>query len=357
MTAAAHGPTLVDALERQAAACERLGSPLYGRLLAGLLADHLAGGLTSELLVGVSERPVHDAVPLRYLGAVHRLALAGDAPELARHYPSCGGEWHGEDLTDEFLSAVVRHRQQVAEGLRRNVQTNEVGRAAALAPAFALLGRRHGLPLDQLEIGSSAGLLSRWDRYRYDTEASSLGDPDSTVRFGPGWWDEPAPSLAGHVEVRERAASDLDPVDVSTPSGRDTMLSFVWPDQVERIERLRCALDIAARHPMVVEREDAGEWLGRRLRGGPRPGAVTVVFHSIVWQYLSRATRDAVRRAFADASAVATERAPLAWLRLEPATAEHADVRLTTWPGGAEEVLAHAGYHGAGVRWLGETSG
>jgi hypothetical protein len=35
---------------------------------------------------------------------------------------------------------------------------------------------------------------------------------------------------------------------------------------------------------------------------------------------------------------------------MEPA-GELADLRLTSWPGGEEEVLATAGFHGAPVHW------
>jgi hypothetical protein len=31
---------------------------------------------------------------------------------------------------------------------------------------------------------------------------------------------------------------------------------------------------------------------------------------------------------------------------------DEADVRLTVWPGGAERLIARAGYHGPPVRWL-----
>ncbi len=31
-----------------------------------------------------------------------------------------------------------------------------------------------------------------------------------------------------------------------------------------------------------------------------------------------------------------------------------ADLRLTTWPGGAEETLATAGYHGQDIAWRNE---
>ena len=112
-----------------------MGSALYARLLAGLEADHAAGGLTTQLLEGRSERPIHEAVVLRLLGAAHRLVLEGRAPELARFYPSAGGTDEG-DPTPAFLAAVAAHRPEVEAAMTRGVQTNEVGRAAVLAPGL-----------------------------------------------------------------------------------------------------------------------------------------------------------------------------------------------------------------------------
>ena len=130
------------------------------------------------------------------------------------------------------------------------------------------------------------------------------------------------------------------------------MLSFLWPDQTERIERLRAALDFAARVPIVLDTMDADDWLEQRLRGGPSSGVATVVFHSIVWQYLPNTTKEKVRAVLAAAGAEASPTNPLLWLRMEPAGPLLADLRLTTWPGGAEEVVAEVGYHGAGIRVL-----
>lgn len=347
------------ALHAQAASCATVGSPLYAALLEGLLADHRGSGLTAELLDGVSERPVHDAVPLRFLATGHLLALTGRAPRLARHYPSCGGSWHGaggmdDVLTVDFLDIAAAHRDEFVAGLQRNVQTNEVGRAPVLASGLAWIAARHRLPIDQLEIGSSAGLLSRWDHYAYDTGRANgtLGDPASAVRFGPQWWTTAAPDLSVRPTVVRRRACDISPIDISSESGRATMLSFVWPDQIDRIDRMRAAFSVAATVALHVDAGDAGEWLTTQLAGGPATGAVTVVFHSIVWQYLPTGTRDAVRQALATAGAVATASNPLCWLRMEPVTREHADLRLTTWPGGDEIHLADVGYHGADIRWF-----
>ena len=84
-----------QALENQSVQCGEMGSLLYAGLLRGLLGDYRRDGLTARLFEGSDGRPVSDALALRYLATAHRLALAGRAPELAQHYPSCGGEWDG----------------------------------------------------------------------------------------------------------------------------------------------------------------------------------------------------------------------------------------------------------------------
>jgi len=344
--------TVLESLEAQALSCANVGSALYGSLLAGLIDDYRRGGVTAELLDGVSATPVHDAIPLRYLATAHRLALGGQAPDLARWYGSCGGTWSGEDISADFLQLAHTHRSDFIAGLQRNVQTNEVGRAAVLASAFSLIARRHKCPLDLLEIGSSAGLLSRWDEYFYDAGSSSLGNPTSVVRFDRTWWRSPAPDLAGNIQVARRRGSDISPIDATSVEGQLTMLSFVWPDQSARVERLRCALDIATRTPIPLAQADAGDWLSKELAGGPTDGVATVVFHSIVWQYLPQPTRTMVRTALESAGELASPDSPLLWLRMEPHTPQRANVRLTTWPGGHEEVLAEVGYHGVDIEWL-----
>ena len=350
----AREPTMLEALVRQAAGCRVSGSPLYGRLLDELTDDYRRHGIVHELLSERPERPVHDAVPIRLLGAVHRLVLAGEAPALAAHYPSAGGAADLSDkgaaaLTAAFFDTVAEHRATVVEGLGRTVQTNEVGRAAALVGGFSLVARRTGLPFRQLEVGASAGLLLRWDRYRYDTGASTLGPADSPVRFVDAWVGD-APALMPEATVAERRGCDIAPIDPTNADGRLTLLSFVWPDQAHRLQRLASALDIAAHHPVAVDAADAGDWLGAQL-ARPSTGRVTVVHHSIVLQYLPRPSFRAMKNALQQAGARATTDAPLAWLRMEPAGG-HADLRLTMWPGGDEELLGTTGYHGPPVHWV-----
>jgi hypothetical protein len=343
------GHTVAEALAIQQRACAELGSPLYAELLAGLVADHSAGGLTAELLEGRSERPVHDALPLRLLGAVHRIVLDGRAAPLAAYYPSAGGHGAG-DPTACFLATVAAHRREVEAGLSLQVQTNEVGRSAALAAGFVEIVRRFERPLRLLEIGSSAGLLLRWDGYRYEAAGTGLGPHDAPLRF-TDVWEDPMPRLDRDVVVGERRGCDVSPIDATSADGRLTLLSFVWPDQAVRFHRLETALTMAAEWPVAIDAEDAAPWVERQLiRDGT--GQVTVVFHSIVLQYLSPPSRRRLIEALEQRGRRATTDGALAWLRLEPA-GPHADLRLTTWPGGETIVLAVAGYHGEPVRWNG----
>ena len=134
--------------------------------------------------------------------------------------------------------------------------------------------------------------------------------------------------------------------------GRLKLTSYLWPDQKERLADLRGALEVAARVPASVARAAAPGWLEEQL-AKPAPGVATVVFHSIVWQYLSHADRERVRCTIEEAGSRASTGAPLAWLRFEPsADRACAELRLASWPGGEDRLLATAGYHGRPVRWL-----
>ena len=333
----------------QAEWCDRLGSPLYGELLRRAADDAEAGGPVAEALSGREDDPLESMLQLRFMGAVHRLALAGEAPELAALYPSCGGGGSVAGAWEPFRTAVAVNLDDLRSLVRNPVQTNEVGRSRALALGFLTLAEETGLPLRLLEVGSSAGLNLRWDGFRYSAGGFSFGPADSPVQFA-GYADGPLPSLPERVRIAERAGCDEAPVRLDD-DGRLTLRSYLWPDQLDRLRVLDGALEVAPSIPVSVERSGAADWLERRL-AEPTAGECTVVFHSIVMQYVDADERERVAALLTEAGARATEDAPLARLMLEPG-GELADLRLTVWPGGEERLLAQAGYHGEPVRWLG----
>jgi hypothetical protein len=334
---------VAQAVRGQAEGCRLLGSQLYAELLDRVASDVEAGGAAWRVFEPFAGWPGETAYVLRVMGAVHRLVLTGGAPALAPQFAP-GGD--GAAAWPAFAALLEERGDDLREfALAHGVQTNEVGRCAVLAPA--ILQAAGGMPVRLLEIGSSAGLNLRFDAYRYE---DLWGPVDSPVALVDRYDGRPPPFPSGPAQLVERRGCDPAPVDPASEDGRLTLLSYVWPDQAERMDLLRGALDIAAAVPVAVERAGAGEWLAREL-SEPRAGVATIVFQSIVWQYLDDAERTRVRAAIARAGAGARPDAPVAWVRMEP-EGDLARVDVTTWPGASERAVARAGYHGRPVRWL-----
>jgi hypothetical protein len=342
----------------QAEGCARLGSPLYAGLLAHAGDDIEHGGVLTDVLAGHEDDPGRSALALRLAGAVHRIALSGRAPALAACYPSLGGVADVDAAWPEFRAVAAEHADEIQVLLATPPQTNEVGRSAILMGALLVVTQQCGLPIRLLEYGASAGLNLRADAFRYElADDVVIGDPSSRVVL-PRPWAEPVSTWPPHltaVTVVERRGCDVAPADPLTDDGRLRLMSYVWPDQVERIARLRAAYAVAARVPAVVERLPAVEFLAREL-AVPRPGVLTVVWHSVVWQYLGKTEREQVTDLLTEAGDRATAAAPLAHVAFEPnrptPDRRYAFVgTLQTWPGDGERVIAQGQGHGPPVVW------
>jgi hypothetical protein len=301
----------------------------------------VAGDAVYGVLRGHEDDPGPSVVALRLMGAVHRLVLRGDAPGLAVHYPSAGGR--PGDAWPAFVDVLQAHRDELRRLVEHPVQTNEPGRCAALLGGFLEVARTTGRPLRLLEVGASAGLNLRFDRYRYELGDERWGQPGSPVVLRSLMTGPRQPPLDAPLRVASRAGCDRLPVDPRAEEGRLTLTSYVWPDQLERLERLRAAWAAAAQVPAPVERAGAADWIEKRL-AEPSPGTTTVVFHSIVMQYLPAEERERFERAVTRASG------SVGWLRMEEA-GEMADVRLAL--GGEDRLVARAGYHGTPIEWFG----
>jgi hypothetical protein len=341
--------TIADRLRWQGGWCERLGSPLYTAILDRTAEDVEKGGAAWELLAGREREPARAFLALRLTGAVHRLVLMGRLPELAAFYPSAGGQVDLEQGPKRFVEVLGDHADEITTHLDRPVQTNEVGRCTGLIGGFLVVAAETRLPLTVLEVGASAGLNLRFDRFRYASGGAGWGDPESPVRF-EDIFDGAAPPFDAPLSVTERRGCDASPLDPRSEEDRLTLMSYVWPDQEGRFELLRAALEIAASDEVTVERAGAAEW-ARRMLAERRQGVATVLYHSVVVQYLPAEEGAALHDAITEAGRQATSDAPFAWLFLEPGE-EEADVRLTTWPGGEERLLARAGFHSRRVRWV-----
>ena len=320
-------------------------SPFYAVLLTRMADDVDAGGPTWDLLGDTADDPPGFVPQLRVLGAVHRFALRGDAPELAAHYPSCGGDGDAAAAWPALRALFADRGDQLVPWLARPPQTNEVGRAAALIVGVLAVTAATGLPVRLLEIGASAGLNLRLDRFWYEADGRGVGDAASPVRF-VDCWAHGRPRFDAPLTIATRAGCDRAPIDATSEEGRLALLAYTWPDQLDRLALLRAAFEVAARVAAPVARADFLSWLPERL-AEPTPGVATVVQHSIVLQYCDAETIAALTAVLAAAGARATADAPLAWLRLEPRTfaAVEPELRLTRWPGDEDRVLGHAPFH------------
>jgi hypothetical protein len=321
--------------------------------MQNVATDIEAGGPCWEVLQAKAGDRFGNAIPLRFMGAMHRFALEGMRPELAAFYPSCGGTlgdpaatWHA------FRSAVEELSTDLVVALEQGVQTNEVQRSAALAPGLVAISALTKRPVSLLEIGTSGGLNLRLDHFGYSgPDGQRCGDPDSHLQFSRQY-STPVP-LADGLSIVDRAGCDPNPIDPTTAAGANLLRSFIWPDQLERLARFDAAAEIAATVPARVVADRAIDFLRREL-AQPRPGEVTVVMHSIVWQYIDKAERAEIAELFEQVGSGASAESPLAWLRFEPlsAAAPHAGLVVRLWPDGREIHLADVGYHGEFVTWL-----
>jgi len=346
------GDEMLRALQQQAESCKSLGSAMYSALFTDLAADYADGGRTYALLAGRSLRPVHDAVPLRLAGAIHRVVLQGKDERLARHYPSVGGK-PGEDFTADFIGYMRDHLDDVEYGLATQVQTNEVGRSVAhlvLSHWLTTLGIEQ---FTLLEIGASAGLNLNFDHFYGCFGQLRMGDPSSSLRFMGDWFSNAPDVPRVGAKVISKRGCDISPIDIARPDDEARLLSFVWPDQKLRLERLRSAIAIAKTHRPIVDTASADEWIALQLS---RPSEdATLIFHSIVWQYLGTETQNRLKHAIYSAGKSATPTAPIVWARMEPA-GPVADIQVDVFDGSSPEPrrfrLAEIGYHGQNMNWL-----
>lgn len=338
---------LLDHLIEQAGFCDAYGSPFTARLLEAMARDLGDGGPTAALIGEWPGAPRADAVGLRLAGALHAAALSGRDPELTRQYPAARPQWNADAVWDAARAFLARERAWVADFIRSAPQTNEPRRAIGLLVGFLHLGAQFDLPFDTLEIGASAGLNLYWDRYAHRTDAWAWGTTSPALIETS--WTGPPPPLDAPIRVRSRSACDLDPPDIRDAQDRLRLRAYIWPDQADRLARFDTAVAIALEHGVHVERADAAAWLEQRL-AQRAPDALTVVYHSVFYQYPPREVRARIRQAIERAGAASET--PLAWLRLEPEAVFGGPpnsvrflIDVVTWPGAERRTLATTDGH------------
>ncbi len=267
-------------------------SPLYEHLARRMAAD--------DQLLALVTASRHNTAPILFFACVHDVVLRQPEGELARAYRAVadGGDPAALGVWELFRGLVLTRADELSHLMAtRVVQTNEVGRSAALAAALALLADHGHRRLALVEIGASAGLNLLLDRYRItyaadDHHRQQIGPPDSPVQLAcvlHGTRRPPSPAGPAPA-ITSRLGLDRMPVDVTDPDAVRWLQACLWPDLIERRQRLDAAVALAAADPPELWAGDALDLVDPAVAAAD-PGDLVVVISTWVLAYFTPSQR------------------------------------------------------------------
>jgi hypothetical protein len=292
-----------------------------------------------------------------FFGAVHRLLLAGADHPLAKFFPSVTGDAArrpGEDAGHALVSFCAQFEAELAETIStRLVQTNHVQRSFGLRLGLSVIAAEVPGAAHLIEVGASAGLNLRFDRYGYHVGGRRYGNLSSPVQLEvESYGRARLPDLDALPGITSVLGVDLHPVDVTDPAERAWLEALIWPENHRQRVLLGAALELAAADPPPMLAGDAIDVLpgiGVALPAGePR-----VVFHCATRMHVPENRR----QAFDTAIARLGETGPLWWLSAEdapgldprPQPARPGAILQLRRPGAAAEPIAAVDGH---LEWI-----
>lgn len=275
------------------------GSPLSARI-ARAVAD------SPEALRAVEAAPARRRAPALVLAALHDLALAGQAPQLAAAYAT-------DAAAEVAIDTLVRMTDAVVAAATRRPVLEATGHCAVLYPLVAEAARRAGASaVGLVDVGSPVALNLNVDRVGVTLgDGKTLGDSGSPVQVSAEVRGRAVPARAV-PEVVTRVAVDPDPVDVTDAEAVRWLRACLPPDRPERRARLDAELALAAASPPELLRGAAVEVLPDALARVPA-GALPVV--TTTWA-LARFPPASRLRFLERLDEAATSR-PVAWVSVE----------------------------------------
>ncbi len=262
--------------------------PAYAEICRNI-GDH------PELVALVGDHEPDAQQPNLLFAAVHYLLLAGLDHPLTAAYDGSSQQ----APTPLFADLVLSNRETIDEILtHKRTQTNEVGRCALLAWMLNDAQQRSGQQLAWIDLGASGGLNLNLDEYSITYEAAdgdttTTGDSDAAVKLRckvrAG-----SPSLrTAHADIGWRLGVDRAPIDVTDPDQARWLKACLWPNQLDRLDRLDAAIAVAQARPYRVEHADAVAGVIAAIAQAPADAAL-VVTTTWVWYYLPEPTQQAV---------------------------------------------------------------
>lgn len=236
------------------------------------------------------------------------------------------------ELTPEaFTAFCLAHRRELAHLVEtRLVQTNAVPRSLVLRAGLTAVEED---AVHLVEVGASAGVHLRSDRYGYVVTGRRFGQLDSRVQIEAELRGEELPDLDAVPRYASATGVDLAPVDPADPDQRRWLEALVWPGSTREAALLAAALDVVAADPPPIRAGDAVE-VCPRLADELPAGEPRVVFTIATRMHVPPDDRPAFDEAVLSLGA----NAPLYWIHAE--RSPEVVVRL---PSGTEVVVAEFG--------------
>ena len=336
-------------------------SPLYAAIF-GTVADWLMhvpdGPVAKWLLEATKDRPAFDVTNL-LLAGLHREILSSSHPQmrteanevaaLAVYYPTVGGNASPEFLfsdntadlpraTPAFVSALdeaILTRQQAVQIFIQTytVQTNETGRGISwLLPACLAHAEKGALwdGIHLIDLGASAGLNLVAEQRLF--QFSGADDNARLMTLGYGQPAQFAIRVEGNTGIQmatdyrpplilSRTGCDLHPFSLETAVDELTLASFIWADQVERLQRLREGIvafhevnrsDVPVRLNALNLPDELPAFLEQQIGGHNEP---VLLYNTYIKMYL-RDNGAMIRKHIANWAV--TQNRPVVWIQWEP---------------------------------------
>jgi len=277
-----------------------------------------------------------------------------EAEALTVFYPAISGNAIPDRSPWEaFRAFCLGHAEQLDASLRTGrTQTCVVHRCAIVLPALASLpaiaaaeGR-----VALLEIGPSAGLNLRLDRYRYDYgEGVVWGDEAARPELCCDARGTQKPPVPEALEVVARCGVDLNPIDLGDAKAIRWLRALIWPEHVERARVMDEALALAESVPIEIEKGDATREIEAHIERLPADAPRVLFATHVVYQIPREG-----RRAMVEGIERASLERPVDLLIMESTGRGDSRIEWTHFEAGVRSQrrpLASCGPHGRWIEW------
>ncbi|MBX2873904.1 MAG: DUF2332 domain-containing protein [Saprospiraceae bacterium] len=212
-------------------------SPLYYQLAQAVAQE-------PYLLELAKHARARQPAPNLFFGAVHYLLLLDSSQRLAQHYPSICKEVSKEIPLALFLDFCKKKEAEIIHLLRdRIVQTNAINRTAYLMPIASSIFEDSS-DLNLIDIGCSSGLNLNFDQYQYHYKGHGIIG-EGNVRISTDILEGTLPPFSAIVNVNQKIGIDQNPLDLEIAENANWLKALIWPDLLERFERMEAAIRLA----------------------------------------------------------------------------------------------------------------